>query len=83
MIQRREAPCRLGSSPIGRAELGREDDAVTAPLERLAHDLLGFAVGVGGVDEVDPRVQRLVDDADESSWSGLPMDVPNINAPSA
>jgi hypothetical protein len=35
-------------------------------LERLAHDLLGLAgrVPVGGVDEVDPRVQRLVRDAD-------------------
>ncbi len=63
MIQRREVPCRLESSPIGRLN-GREDDAVTTPFERLAHDLFGVAVGVGGVDEVDARVQRLVDDAD-------------------
>jgi hypothetical protein len=46
--------------------LGGQDDAVAAPFERLAHDLFGLAVGirVGGVDEVDPRVQRFVDDAD-------------------
>jgi hypothetical protein len=46
--------------------LGRQDDVVAAPLECLAHDLLGLAVGVGvgGVNEVDPRVKRLVDDAD-------------------
>src|SRR5580704_12058042 len=46
--------------------LGREDDLVAAPLERLSHDLFGLAagVGVGGVDEVDPGVQRLTDDAD-------------------
>ena len=45
------------------AHLGREDDAVAAPLQSLADDHLGVAVGVGGVDEVDPGVQRLVDDA--------------------
>ena len=46
--------------------LGRQDDVVAASLERLAHDLFGLAAGVrvGGVDEVDPGVQRLVDDAD-------------------
>jgi hypothetical protein len=46
--------------------LGREDDVVAAPLERLPDDLLGLAgrVPVRGVDEVDPRVQRLTDDAD-------------------
>ena len=46
------------------AELGREDDAVAAPLEGFPHNHFGLAVHVGGVDEVDPRVQRLVDDAD-------------------
>ena len=45
------------------AELGREDNAVAAPLERFAHGHFGLAVYVGSVDEVDPRVQRLVDDA--------------------
>ena len=36
------------------------------PLQRLADDLLRLAarVDVGGVDEVDPRVERVVDDAD-------------------
>jgi hypothetical protein len=46
------------------ANLGGEDDAVATPLERLADEDFGIAVGVGGVNEVDPRVQRLVDDAD-------------------
>jgi hypothetical protein len=54
----------VGIVTCGAAELGREDDAVTAALERLAHDHFGLAVRVGRVDEVDPCVQRLVDDAD-------------------
>src|SRR5580692_6490062 len=45
--------------------LGREHDVVAASLQRLADDLLRFAGGVpvGGVDEVDPGVEGLVDDA--------------------
>ena len=41
-------------------DLGRQHDVVAAALERLADDLLGLAGGVhvGGVDEVDPGVQR-------------------------
>ena len=48
------------------AELGREHHVVATPLERFPEDFLGLALGVRvrGVDEVDPRVQRLVDDAD-------------------
>jgi len=53
------------------AELGREDDAVTTPLERFAHDHFGLAVPVGGIDEVDSRVQRLVDDADRVVMVGI------------
>ena len=48
-------------------ELGGQDDVVApAAGERLADDLLGLAlaVDVGGVDEVDPGVQRGVDDPD-------------------
>ena len=48
-------------------ELGGEDDVVApAAGERLADDLLGLAlpVDVGGVDEVDPGVERRVDDPD-------------------
>ena len=48
-------------------ELGGEDDVVAAAAgERLADDLLGLAlpVDVGGVDEVDPGVERRVDDPD-------------------
>ena len=45
----------------------RDNDVVApAPSECLAHDLLGLAAGVdvGRVDEIDPRVERPVDDAD-------------------
>jgi hypothetical protein len=48
-------------------ELRGEDDVVApAAGERLADDLLGLArpVHVGGVDEVDARVERAVDDLD-------------------
>lgn len=64
-------PAPRGASLVGilthrEAHLGREDDAVPTPLERFAHDLFrgALAIRVGGVDEVDPRVQRLVDDLD-------------------
>ena len=59
-----------------------EHDVVAPALECLADDLLGFALGVhvGGVDEVDPRVQALWMIRIESSWSGFPM-TPNIMAP--
>jgi hypothetical protein len=43
-----------------------QHDVVAAAFERLADDLFGLTGGidVGGVDEVDPGVQRAVDDAD-------------------
>jgi hypothetical protein len=52
----------VGSVP----ELGRQDHVVAAPLERLAHDLLRLPGGVDvrAVDEVDPAVERGVNDAD-------------------
>jgi len=45
-------------------ELGGEDDVVAPLGDRPADDLLilAGAVHVGGVDEVDPSVERLVDD---------------------
>ena len=55
-------------------DLGREDHVVAAAAgERLADDLLGLAarVDVGGVDEVDPRVERAVDDRDRLVVVGL------------
>jgi hypothetical protein len=48
-------------------ELGGEDDVVAPPAGQcLGDDLLGLALGVdvGGVDDVDPGVQRAVDDPD-------------------
>ena len=64
-------------------DLRGEDDVVAPPAgERLADDLLGLAarVDVGGVDEVDPGVERRWMIRIESSWSGLPQ-APNIIAP--
>ena len=49
------------------AELDGEHHALAPSAgQRLAQDLFGLAggVAVGGVDEVDPGVQRLVDDLD-------------------
>src|SRR5690606_21400361 len=52
--------------PDGEAGLGGEHDVVAAALEGLADDLLRLAAGVdvGRVDEVDPGVERPVDDLD-------------------
>jgi hypothetical protein len=68
VLDRGHDPAPRGSLVVGivacrAAELGREDNAAAAPLERFAHGHLGLAVCVGSIDEVDPRVQRLVDDA--------------------
>jgi hypothetical protein len=56
----------LGSLAHAAVDLGREHDVVAPVLQRLADDLLGLAarVHVGGVDEVDPRVEGAVDDLD-------------------
>jgi hypothetical protein len=68
VLDRGHDPAPRGSLVVGivayrAAELGREDNAVAASLERFAHGHFGLAVCVGGIDEVDPRVQRLVDNA--------------------
>ena len=68
----------LGDDPAARAaalvgivahrheELGGEHDVVATALQCLADDLLRLAGGVdvGGIDEVDPGIQRGVDDPD-------------------
>src|SRR3954454_18574929 len=57
----------VGVVAHGPVDLGGEEDAVAPPAgQRLADDLLGLAarVDVRGVDEVDPRVERAVDDRD-------------------
>ncbi len=66
-IQRRELPNSFGSSPIRPWTLVASTTlSRLPPAERLADDLLGLAarVDVGGVDEVDPGVERAVDDPD-------------------
>ena len=69
-----------GSAPLAgvvahrEADLRRQDDVVAlAAGECLADDLLGLAGGVdvGGVDEVDPGVERGVDDPDRFVVVGL------------
>ena len=46
------------------AHLRGQDHVVTAALECPSHDVFGVSVGVSGVHQVDPGVERLVDDAD-------------------
>ena len=72
VLDRADDPAARVALPVGVlahrvVELRGEDDVVApAAGERLADDLLGLAlpVDVGGVDEVDPGVQRRVDDPD-------------------
>src|SRR3954452_21249929 len=66
MIHRREPPRELASSPIGMKNLVARTTSSRRPWSASPPDLLGHAAGVdvGGVDEVDPGVQRTVDDAD-------------------
>ena len=66
------SPGLLGLHPQG-AELGGDHDALTPSLECPAHELLGLglAVDVGGVEEVDPRVQRSL----EHRFAGLVVDL--------
>ena len=54
--------------------LGREHDVVAPSLEGLADDLLGLAlrIDVSGVDEVDPGIERRVDDPDRLGVVGVP-----------
>jgi len=55
-------------------ELRGQHDVVAAASERLPNDLLRLAGGVdvGGVDEIDPGVERAVDDADRVVVVGVP-----------
>ena len=59
-------PSLVGVVTHGCHELGSQHHTVAPALEGLADDLLGLAerVHVGGVDEVDARVDGGVDDAD-------------------
>ena len=43
----------VGALPGRAAELGGEHDVVAAPVQGPADDVLGIAVGVGGVDDVE------------------------------
>ena len=70
ILHRADDPAARVALPVGVlahrvVELGGEDHVVAAAAgERLADDLLGLAlpVDIGGVDEVDPGVQRGMDD---------------------
>src|ERR671910_705928 len=72
VLDRAHDPAAGVAAPVGILAHGvvelRGEDYVVAPAagERLADDLLGLArpVDVGGVDEVDARVERTVDDPD-------------------
>ncbi len=72
---------RVGSRPHPPVHLGREHDLVTPGEvgERPADDLLAGAVGVdvGGVEEVDPGLQRLPD----QRARGLLVEGPLVHAP--
>src|ERR1035441_3617065 len=64
---RRASPryrCRGRVAPHGAADLRRKDYVVTAALECPTDYFLRVFIAVSGVDEVDPRVERLVDDPD-------------------
>jgi len=65
MIQRRALPCWVGVLAHRVVELGGEDHVIPpAAPERLADNLLGLAlpIDIGGVKEVDPGIERSVDD---------------------
>src|SRR5439155_5731117 len=53
--------------------LGSENDSIAPILERFAHDRLRLPsrVHVGGVDEVDPRIERTMDDPDRLLVIGI------------
>src|SRR5260370_4589191 len=63
MIQRREAPWWLGSSPIGRLNLVARTTLSRRPLSALPTATSESPYASEVSNEVDPRVQRLVDDA--------------------
>jgi hypothetical protein len=72
MIHRRELP-NLDVVAHPAVELGGQDDVVAAARERLAEDRLGLPLGVdvGGVDEVDARVEGAADDPDAVGVVGV------------
>jgi hypothetical protein len=72
-LDRFDQPAARAAAPVGAAvahravALGGEHDVVAPAAQRLADDPLGLtvtAVDVGGVDDVDPAVERATDDAD-------------------
>jgi len=65
----RELPRSFGSSDVGKWPLVARKTASEAAFDGLAYDALALAVAVfvGGVDQVDAGVERLMDYADDSS----------------
>jgi hypothetical protein len=78
------APLVRVAAVHGHEEFRGQHDAVPPPGQGPANDPLGLAPGVdvGGVDEVDARVERAVDDADRVGLV-LVSHGPNIIAPAA
>jgi hypothetical protein len=77
-VDRLDDPAAGGAAVVGvvverQSDLGREHDVVAPPGQCLADDLLGFAgrVDVRGVDEVDPGLERAVDDPDRGVVIGV------------
>ena len=71
IVERPGEPTPRAASPVGIVphgveRLGGEDDVVAPALECLPDDLFGLAaaVHIGGVDEVDPGIERPVDHPD-------------------
>jgi hypothetical protein len=69
-LDRTEDPAPRVATAVGavthrEVDLGGEHDVVTPALQRPSHNVLGLARGVhvGGVDEVDPLVERGANDA--------------------
>src|ERR1019366_7694281 len=76
MIHRRDDPSPGGTLLVRIAthrtgELRRKDHVVTAALKRPTDYLLRVFIAVSGVDEVDARVERFVDDPDRVLGVGV------------
>src|SRR5258705_257620 len=79
-IQRREAPWWLGSSPIGRLNLVARTTLSRRPLSALPTATSDSPYASAVSMKLIPASSALWMMRAESSWSGLPMDVPSASA---